>query len=333
MANTNGFEGVAWMIGGGAKHSADVGRVLAYIACGGREGVVAPGDWKVTATAGTPDAQVHVAMGAGSIINRSGGVVSQAYTERSIAVSNLDVAPTGGSARSDLVVIRVKDPQFSPWTPYDPVTQLAQRENGPYVFPEIISGVPAGTTDARSLGLSHSMYAVARIDMPASKSTVLPNYIVDLRQLIKPQREEVQLVSAAPAVDEANTAVVPARWITAVNFPVAIPEWATHYIARLDLTNTIHVGPNVFGNLELRLNGTNLVASNPYASEAPAGTSQRVPIQSAISNGILAVPAGYAGTTKNFALYGTRDPSVTGYLTTDTQTRGILEITWLQRAV
>ena len=172
MANTNGFEGVPWMIGGGARHSADVGRALAFVAAGGAEGVIQPGDWKVIPTTPSADAQVHVAVGSGAITNRSAGVLSQSYVSRALSVSDLDVSPTGGSARSDLVVVRVKDPQFPPWTPYDPVTQLESVRGGPYAFPEIIPGVSASTVDARSLGLPHSMLAVARIDLPAGTSAV-----------------------------------------------------------------------------------------------------------------------------------------------------------------
>lgn len=332
MANTNGFEGVPWMIGGGARHSADVGRLLAYLATAGGEGVVAPTDWKVTASLPSANSQVHVGPGAGGIVNRSAGVASQSYGARALSVSDLDIAPTGGSPRSDLVVVRMKDPQFAPWVAYDPVTQLTQVQNGPYAFPEIISGVSASTTDARSLGLPHSMYAVARIDMPASTTNVQTAYIKDLRKLILPKRDEDILVSIQPPNDQRVTATSFARWITPASFPVAIPEWATHYLAELDVTNIIHVGPNVFGNLGLFLNGT-LVANSPYASEAPAATSQRVPIQMAITNGKLALPAGYAGTTKNFDLYALRDSSVTGYFTTDIQTRATLKITWLQRAI
>lgn len=336
MANTNGFEGVPWMVGGGAKHSADVGRLLGYLATAGSEGVVLPTDWKVTPSLPTANAQVHVGPGAGGIVNRSPGVTSQSYAARSTAVSDLDVAPTGGSARSDLVVIRIKDPQFAPWTAYDPVTQATQVQNGPYAFPEIISGVAANTTDARSLGLTQSMYAVARIDMPAGASTVQASYIKDLRKLIQPKRDVEQLVSAQPPADQRATATAFARWITPASFPVAIPEWATHYIAELDVTNIIHFGPNVFGNLGLYLNGT-LVANSPYASEtdtgAPANATKRVPIQMAITNGKLALPAGYAGTTKTFDLYAYRDATVSGYFTTDIQTRAILKITWLQMAI
>ena len=46
-------------------------------------------------------------------------------------------------------------------------------------------------------------------------------------------------------------------------------------LVRMDVNNSIHVGPNVFGDIGLYYNGA-LIASNPYASEAPAGTSQRI---------------------------------------------------------
>lgn len=330
MANTNGMEGVPWMIGGGAKHSADVGRTLAHIAAGGREGVVEPGDWKVSATTPNANAQVHVAKGAGAIRNRSANAESQSYTARALSVSDLDISLPAAAPRSDLVVLRIKDPQFAPWQPY--AAGSTERQNGPYAFPEIIPGVPAGIISAAELGLSQSLYAVARIDVPAGQSQVQQSWIKDLRQLIKAEREEVQLVSGVPPAGGENlTSAAFARWITPASFTVKVPSWATHYIARLDVLNSIMYGPNGFGVLGLYA-GNTLVASNPYAVLAGAGTSSRSSIQSAISNGELAAPT--PGQNVTFSLYGRRDSdSSSGYLSADAQTRAVLNITWLQRVV
>lgn len=182
MANTNGLEAVPWMVDGG-RHTADIGRTLAFAATQGSEGVVGPTDLKISATAGTADGQVHMDVGAAVIRNRSTNAKSQSYVTRALTASHLDVGSTGASGRSDLVVVRIKDPQFPPWSP------VADPTVGPYAFPEIIPGVSAGTTNAKQVAAlaSHSAYAVARIDIPPNKSAITQDMIKDLRQLAQMQ--------------------------------------------------------------------------------------------------------------------------------------------------
>lgn len=231
----NGFEGVPWMVGGGAKHSANVGRVLAYAATSGAEGVVAPTDCKVSASAPTPDGYVHVGTGAVVVRNRYGSASSESYIARANQVSDLQVASTGSSARSDLVVVRIKDPQYGGQAP-------ASVADGPYAFPEIIPGVPAGTTDAKQIAalLNQPVYAIARIDQPANNSTgaITAGMVKSLRKLAQP-RSETRNYGGGTGLEAAAIFTVADTYghgdlfdsapLPNIQPMIDIPEWATHF--------------------------------------------------------------------------------------------------------
>lgn len=232
----NGLEGVPWMISG-ADHSADVARVLAYAATAGTSGIISPGDLKVVPS-GTANMQVHMGVGAFAVVNKSGGVQSQSYVGRGTAVSDITVATTGSSARSDLVVVRVKDPQFAPYQGlYTNPTDIA---NGPYAFPEIIPGVAANTVRAEQLGLPQSLYAVARIDVPANTTSgITSGMIKDLRQLVAPHSSRVLAQQSGTTWGEYLN-IGDTAW---KNWPVNalsvdVPSWATNAFVTLTL-NTV----------------------------------------------------------------------------------------------
>lgn len=231
----NGFEGVPWMVGGGAKHSANVGRVVSYGAFGGVSGVFKPGDWKVAPTTPTANMQVHVATGAGGIVNGSANAQSEGYIARAPAVSDITIAPTGGAARSDLIVVRIKDPQYAPWTNlYTNPTDIA---NGPYAFPEVISGVANTITRAEQLNLAQSLYAVARIDIPANTTTAITSAMIkDLRQLTSPHYLPVNDLQAGnPAGDFLLTTDTAIKNWPSKTLSVNVPTWATWADITVDL--------------------------------------------------------------------------------------------------
>lgn len=218
----NGFDGVPWMIGGGdAKHSANIGRVLAYAATSGSEGVIAPGDLKVSPSSGAADAKVHIATGACAIRNRYGNARSETYIARGIDVSDLTIGSTGSSGRSDLIVAHVQDPQYGAAAPAD----LA---NGPYIVPEVIPGVPATTKRAADLGLSEPMYELARIDIPPNTTAITAGMIVNLRKLVLPRtKNDVYMTGMTVTIDTPPEGSNYVEWAI---FPknIDIPYWATN---------------------------------------------------------------------------------------------------------
>lgn len=327
---------VPWAVENGAKVGAAVGRVLANVASQNREGISQPGDCKVTQT-GTASQAVQISSGGLTMRNRQAPGESYIGAFEGTTTVAIDVT---GTARTDMVVARVVDPDFSPWQASD----IPDAVNGPYFQPFVVKGVSAGASKASDV-VTYSAVALAKIAVPAS-GNITGAMITDLRRLYRAEKDEIKLVSAGLALGDTNNLGSVgsfAPWIIPAEFSVAVPEWATHYLARLDVTNSIHYGPNGFGTLGLFFGGSGsgnsrsggtLVASNPWAAIGAAGTSDRVSVQSAITNGPKALPAGYAGSNRQFDLRAMKDnSSEAGYLQADAQTRAILEVTWLQQAV
>lgn len=234
------LESVPFIIGEGAEVSVDVIRNFAYQALGRAEGIGKPGDLKVSATP-APTAEVAWAYGSAAILNRSDGGDGQMYTALNRPGTpeiRTEIPATGAAGpRSDLLVIRVEDPQYDPWQPY---TDPGQIQFGPYVFPRRIPNVGAGITSARQLGgeyATQSMYAVARIDMPANTTVVLPQYIKDLRKVAQAQSDrDLSMYSpTSPQYSPANGS--PRGWFPKLDQLVYCPEWATKMRMVVNLGN------------------------------------------------------------------------------------------------
>jgi hypothetical protein len=222
------WDPVPWVVGGGALHSVNVFRNVAFAAFGGREGISTPTACEVRELT-VPGNKVRVFPGTVSIKNRAAGVIDEMYAGRLPVVDDtVAITPTGLSARSDLIVVRVENPfdESAGWpAPADPQT-------GPYIFTRVIENVPNTTTRASDLGLGESMIALARIDMPASTGTVLQAYITDLRQMnssfVSPDSRIIQ-----PEAASTLTSAAYVNWIPEANVDFQVPEWATHARVRV----------------------------------------------------------------------------------------------------
>lgn len=246
MANVSGFEGVAYAIGGGAAHSVDVFRLLAFAATGGGEGVIEPTDLKVSATVPTANNQVHISTGAAIIRNRSANAFSQSYAVRAPAVTHLDVPAAGSGGANYLVVVRIEDPQFPPWQP------KANPAVGPYVIPDIVPCAP-GTTTARQLGLSQSMIALARIDVPPNQGNITSQMIVPLRQLAQ-QRSKRSIEAAVPTPEDRLNSTIGRIWPD-FRPKFYVPEWATGAAASGTISGVGIRGGSTQGVMTMVLDG------------------------------------------------------------------------------
>jgi len=223
------WEGVPWMIDG-AEHTAEVGRLLGYLATQAGEGIAAPADLKVVASA-IPDGNVHILSGAGAAMNRFPGGGQQTYLFRNEGDEVVALAPQGSSGvRYDLVCVVVEDPQYPGMPePVDPA-------NGPYVKSKVYSNVPADTTHLWEVDPDQTGYALARVKFDASDGTVNPVDIVDLRKLVLARRDEFLRVvngvgaSQTPLPGPGSVVATP----TTAETMVDIPDWATHMIVEAD---------------------------------------------------------------------------------------------------
>ncbi|WP_427870537.1 hypothetical protein [Leucobacter luti] len=153
-------------------------------------------------------------------------------TQRTLATTPTQSTPTTG--RSDLVVMRVKDPwgENSPWPePSDPATYDG--------FPvEIIEGVDKNVRRLQDVPghQNDTGIALARIDFKPSTGTVNTAMIVDLRNVARPRRETLMRTLALVGSDEQAITAQSGYPAGGQTWPVAaetawgelfIPEWAT----------------------------------------------------------------------------------------------------------
>lgn len=318
-----------WAVGGGALHSVEVARLLAFATSGDREGIITPGDLKVTATA-VPGENVQVASGAALILNRSAGGAQQTYIARRPSAEDLvKITATGSSGgRTDLVIAKIEDPQYPP-TQIPPDWTDAQ-----FVFTRVIEGVPAGTKSAKELNLGYPAIALARIALPANTATITNAMITDLRKVAIPKRQEEMFSTPStggPLLTPINalTSDVYVDWPKAAKWDVEVPDWATHAFVRADVVQYVLKGnTQAVGRARVRF-GSVYGATSSY-DENYGGTAHRNSIAMASK---LAIPASMRGTVQTLSTQGLRSSTGAGYIDADVYTTNIASVTFTQEAV
>lgn len=281
---------VPWFVGGGAQHSPEVARLLAYAATGGAEGVVEPGDLKVTPLS-VPGGAVQALPGAALVRNRGAGGDSQTYVARNVTATQVEIAATGSSGgRSDLVVVQVEDPNVAgePWqTPPDPTV-------GPYVFVRVIPNVPAGTTRLQDVPgyEGRTAYTLARIDLPPSTGTVTAGMITDLRRVANPR----SLSRTFMAPTGTHFALTSTAWVDwpGVTAQLDIPDWATHMSVVATIAASGYLEGSVRGNLQIAAGSAYewVSMAAEYDLDVPANDAQRVTL---VLGGDDVIPAALRG--------------------------------------
>lgn len=335
MATTENYDPTPWFVGGGAHHSPEVARLLAFAATSGAEGVVGVGDLKV-APLSVPGTAVRVLTGAALIRNRATGGSSQTYVARLPLADQIDIAPTTSSSkRSDLIVARVEDPFMlgEPWqTPADPTT-------GRYIYTRVIPNVPAGTTRLQDVaGYSgNSAITLARVDLPASTGTVTADMITDLRKVALPRRETMMFT--INPVDNRRL-----QGTTYMSWPVAgqdstglfdtidIPEWAT-VVQVLATYTQVRTKGDTYGYIRLLMGNGNEIAANGSFNTTNSDASEVLnTFQAAVR---ATVPAALRGTTQPMRLQGRLAaadiPAAVGPWSTP-DTRVVIQVEFAERA-
>lgn len=325
---------VPYFTGGGAQHSPEVMRTLAYAATGGKRGTVAPGDVKVRATS-TPGGTVTVSTGAVVIPSRNATGANQSYIARMNTAETVAISPTTSSGpRRDLVVIQIEDPWVSgePWqAPTTPAT-------GPYVFTRVISNVPAGTTDLNQVSGYEGRTAItlARIDIPASTGTITDAMITDLRRVANP-RSERAFYPATPTT--AQVSLITNGWRDFPATPitgVAIPSWATHAAIRVD-TTIRYVSGDGYANFQSfigpagQLDSTTLFTDQQIDSTSGGGQYRQPLIMP--SNGLWPIPTALRGTTAQISSRVRAINNSGGIIGTSASDYYFADITFMERSV
>lgn len=303
------WDSVPWFVGGGAEHSPEVARLLAYAAVGGAEGIVTPGDLKVSQL-NVPGTSVNIADGAGLIPNRAAGGSQQTYVGRMATQDTIAIASTGSSGgRNDMVIARVEDPYMAGevWpVPTNPKV-------GPYVRTRVLSNVPASAIASPDAAVAHlrangfSAIPLAGIKLPASTGTVTSSMIVDLRKLARPRRE-LNVFRFQPSSDQAIPEDTYA-WFPQWEPLFTVPEWATHFTAVLTASGIYKLtGAHIIGDLQLAWSASGgaspvIFGNTVFEIEAGSSPSREVIVVS----GETDISASHRGQVRTVRVNGRRN--------------------------
>ena len=297
----------------GATHSAEQFRAMVQDLARGAEGITQGGDLKVTQLS-TPGAGVQVVDGSG-LVRGKVSAFQGTYSVRNQGAATVDIVATGGSARSDMVILRVEDPQYE--GTLDPAVDQIN-------YFQVISGVsPAATTipDGRT-GIP-----LARIDIPASTSTITNAYIKDIRAVANPRRDR-QMLTQFPASQAASITNSNGAWqtfSTAAGWNIAIPTWASTARIRIDIAQIKYTTAQFIGALRATF-GASLTLQQVILDDNQTAIRRAV----AVVADTLTIPDAYRGTTQLLRPQATGTSGNTGAVTVDASTTLIADVEFFE---
>lgn len=322
----NNWDLAPWLMAGGVKHSVSVARLVAYAAFQGQQGVLGSKDLQVTALA-SPGGAVRVWPGACAIHNKANSASYEAYAARLPLVDQVSIAPTGGTARSDLIVARVEDP-FEPNSTW-PTPSQAAIDNGTaeFVRTHVIPGVSAATKTVPSEFAGMSLIVLARIDIPANTTNITNAMIVDLRRLTKSFSAPPQEKVVYPTALRTLSATSFVTWPSDLAFTVEVPSWATHMQATAQLGGVIHGTAAAFGLFQILVGGTVLNGANAVDLTAVTNRDRTTIL---VAGSKTPVPTSMRGTSQTALLQGRRNNTNSSNFEADTRVGCMLNVTFFQ---
>lgn len=282
----------------GARITSSLARSASDAALGGAEGVVRSGDLKVSQLAVAGNGLL-VSAGGAIIANRYQSTPTENYVISNVGTHTIDasVMPASNPApKQYLVCVTIGDPEFSqvghPWMlGTDP--PVGTEETFQYVRPFLVE-CPSGTTSFEALGYDYPAYALARVAIPASTTTITDAMITDLRALVQPRRETLILTQIQAAQHTLTGAPAVQDWPNSFTWSIDIPKWAT----KMKVMGTLNALTSLLaaaGNLYINVTNVGTTPATPWDEPAPSGASDR---KSYGVGGTLTIPSAYAGTTQ-----------------------------------
>jgi hypothetical protein len=297
----------------GATHSAQQFRMLVRDLARGAEGITEGDDLKVTQRS-TPGAGVTVADGSGVIQGRVNAFQGH-YSACNTGAVNVDIAATGGSARSDMVILRVEDPEYE--GTLDPTVDQV-------TYFQVISNVSSSAT---AIPDGRTGIPLARIDIPASTSTITDAMITDLRQVANPRRQRTLLTQSPTALstDISGTSGTYSNFSTAAGWSVAIPSWATKAVLSLSVGQIRYNTAAFFGGLRATF-GASLTVQSVNLDDNQTGTRRGT----IVLGDTLTIPSAYRGTSQTLRVQACGFPGNAGKVGVDGSTTLIADIEFLE---
>lgn len=265
----------------GATHSAQQFRMLVRDLANGAEGITQGDDLKVTQR-GTPGGGVSVDDGSAVVRGRA-DAFQGSYAACNVGSVDVDIAATGGAGRSDMVILRIEDPDYE--GTLDPVTDEI-------AYFQVISGVSSSAT---AIPDSRTGVPLARIDIPASTSTITDAMITDLRQVANPRRRRSVFTQSPSSLSTGiGGSTSYSYFSTASGQMISVPDWATKVIVKIDVSPIRYDLGNFWGRVGATF-GSSLATQDITLDDNQGSGARRIP---AIIADTLTIPSGYRGTTQ-----------------------------------
>ncbi|MCL8016965.1 hypothetical protein [Streptomyces sp. AS02] len=265
----------------GATHSAQQFRMLVRDLANGSEGITQGDDLKVTQRA-TPGGGVLVADGSAVVRGRVQSFQGS-YAACNIGAVDVPIAATGGSTRSDMVILRVEDPEYE---------GTLNPETDEIAYFQVISNVSSSAT---AIPDGRTGIPLARIDIPASTSTITDAMITDLRSCANPRRRRSVFTQSPSALSTAiGSSTTYSYFSTAAGWNIAIPDWATKAIIKIDVSPIRYDLGNFWGQISATY-GASLATQAIVLDDNQGSGARRIP---AIIADTLTIPSAYRGTTQ-----------------------------------
>lgn len=265
----------------GGDHSARAMRLMIRDLARGRQGIAEAGDLKVRPLE-TPGPGVRV--GEGSALIHGVRPWQGAYMQSNIGDTVVDIPPTGPFARTDLLVLRVEDPEYE--GKRDP-----RREEIGYFH--LVQGVDKDATVLREM----TAIPLARITLPRNTAAVTASMITDLRRVANPRTERT-LRTLHPTDSEKTPAKHGqwANWPKEAAWDVDIPAWATKATIVVTLSGLRAEAGSIYAELRTRLGEH---SAPPTVVDDDGTTTRRCGVTLADT---FTLPPGYRGTRQHLAV-------------------------------
>ncbi|MEV4557206.1 hypothetical protein AB0K51_09425 [Kitasatospora sp. NPDC049285] len=296
----------------GGTHPARSMRMMIRDLSHGSQGITEGGDLRVSPTT-TPGPGVRVGTGSAVVAGATWGQGS--YTQANSGDQVVPIAPTGGTGRTDLLCLRVEDPEFE--GSRDPA-----RDDIGYFH--VIPGVSA-TTVAPPAGMS--AIPLARITQPPNCATVTAAMITDLRKIANPRRDrQLNTIIGFPysALPE-QSGVWQDNWPPNAVVQTDVPAWATRANLVATLTGAQVSGETFFG---LRLRWGASWISNEYPVDTDTITwASRI---TAVVADSPALSPDFRGKRQELRLQGGRYNNVQGGANVNSSTAVVFDVEFVE---
>ncbi|MET9053304.1 hypothetical protein ABZW50_19380 [Streptomyces bacillaris] len=297
----------------GAEHPAEQFRALVQDLARGAEGITEGADLKVSQL-GTPGAGVQVASGSGVIRGRA-DAYQGSYAVRNQGTDTVDIAPTGGSPRSDMLIVRVEDPQYE--GSLDPEADQID-------YFQVISNVSSSAT---TIPDGRTGIPLARIDIPASTGTITNAMIKDIRRMANPRQQRVLLTQSPSSLstDISGTSGTFTNFSTAAGWSVAVPDWASTVVLSLAVGQIRYNTAAFFGGIRATF-GASLTVQPVNLDDNQTAVRRGT----VVLGDTLTIPSNYRGTTQTLRFQACGYNPNPGRVGVDASTTLIADVTFYE---